>query len=631
VADVLALLSKLSDISAALFQMVEIYPFNNELSCEIWRKNYQYLSPSRVALESSIADSWTRVSAALGSVEPNHQDRWSRAFREILTDFRFLPAGRILAGAGTTYPRTLFNCFVMGFIEDSPEGVSDALEQCSITMQWGGGIGCDFSTLRPSGSSTPSDRVIAPGPVSTMQQWDAMCAALLTTTLRRGAMMGTLRCDHPEIEAFIDAKRQVGALTNFNLSVQVMDDFMEAVAGDLKWSLCFPMNTSHGGESGAVKRLRWPGSDGLVPCRIVKEVSARALWQRLMDAAYDTAEPGVLFIDRINQLNNLYYREHITSTNPCGEIPLPAYGACDLGSINLTQFVERPFTRQATLNLRAINETVRLATRFLDNVIDLSRYPFPEQGTQARDARRLGLGLTGLGDALLMLGLHYDSDAARAQATDALEAIRDGAYRAAIQLAREKGSFPAFDREAYLAGAYVTSLPADIRDGIARHGIRNSHLIAIAPTGSISLLANNISSGIEPVFALEAKRRILNRPGQFVTHDVVDYAFDLWRREWDDSGSIPDSFVTAQELSPEAHLQMQSALQPLVDNAISKTINVPKETSREVFASIYERAYRLGLKGCTVFRPNSVTGVILSSANTVLDSVHCCTLEREGD
>jgi ribonucleoside-diphosphate reductase alpha chain len=293
---------------------------------------------------------------------------------------------------------------------------------------------------------------------------------------------------------------------------------------------------------------------------------------------------------------------------------LPAYGACDLGSINLTQFVDQPFTRQATLNLRAIDEVAGLATRFLDNVIDLSRYPLPEQAAQARDVRRLGLGLTGLGDALLMLSLHYDSDAARAQARDALEAIRDGAYRTAIQLAQEKGSFPGYSREAYLAGAYVSSLPADIRDGIARHGIRNSHLIAVAPTGSISLLANNISSGIEPVFSLEAKRRILNRSGHYVTHDVVDYAFDLWRRECEDQLPMPDFFVTAQELSPEAHLQMQAALQPLVDNAISKTINVSEETPREIFASIYERAYQLGLKGCTVFRPNPVTGAILSPA-----------------
>ena len=611
--------------------MVDLYPFNNELSREVWRSSYQYRSPGLEAVESSIADTWTRVSAALGSVEPNRQDQWSRAFREILTDFRFLPAGRILAGAGTTLPQTLFNCFVMGFIEDTPEGVAAALEQCSITMQRGGGSGCDFSTLRPQGSRTLSDRVIAPGPVSCMQQWDAMCATLLSTTLRRGAMMGTLRCDHPDIEAFIDAKRQAGELTNFNLSVQVTDEFMEAVARDLQWSLCFPVDASYEGKCGAVKRLHWSGSDGLVPCRIVKELPARVLWKQLMDAAYDSAEPGVLFIDRINQLNNLYYREYITSTNPCGEIPLPAYGACDLGSINLTQFVDQPFTRQATLNLRAIDATVGLATRFLDNVIDLSRYPLPEQATQARDVRRLGLGLTGLGDALLMLGLRYDSDAARAQARNALEAIRGGAYRAAIQLAQEKGSFPGCNREAYLAGAYVSSLPADIRDGIARHGIRNSHLIAIAPTGSISLLANNVSSGIEPVFALEAKRRVLNRSRQFVTHDVVDYAFGLWRRECDDPGPMPDFFVTAQELSPEAHLKMQSALQPLVDNAISKTINVSEETPREDFASIYERAYGLGLKGCTVFRPNPVTGVILSPADATLDSVHCCTLAREGD
>jgi len=600
------------------------------LSQEIWRSKYRHLAAEGSG-EDTIAVTWDRVATAVATAEGDSRAEWESTFRDALRGFRFLPAGRILANAGTRHRATLFNCFVMGFIEDSLEGIFDQLKQGALTMQWGGGIGCDFSTLRPHGAQAETRGTTASGPVSFMGVWDAVCATLLSTGARRGAMMGTLRCDHPDIEAFVDAKRKRGTLTNFNLSVQVTDAFMAAVAADAEWPLCFPGRLADAGETGEVREIRWPGHDEQVPCRVLKRVSARQLWQRIIDAAYETAEPGVLFIDRINRLNNLHYCEHITATNPCGEIPLPAYGVCNLGSINLTAFVEHAFSSKAKLCHDRLGRAATAATRFLDDVIDVSEFPLPQQAHRARATRRIGLGVTGLGDALIMLGLDYDSDAGRAAAKDALRTIRDAAYRTSIQLAREKACFPSFQRDPFLGGAYAEHLPGDIRDGIARNGLRNSHLIAIAPTGTISLLANNVSSGIEPVFAFEAERRVLSRDGEFETHKAVDYAFFRWRQECGEHEALPACFVTAQELSPEAHLRMQAVLQPLVDNSISKTINVPESIPRKEFASIYARAFKLGLKGCTVFRPNPVTGAILSSASALPARVHCCAPEREGD
>ena len=604
-------------------------PLRLPLSREVWRSKYR--SREGGVAEESVVATWERVAAAVAAAETTDRRTWHRAFRSALDGFGFLPAGRILAGAGTSHHTTLFNCFVMGFIEDSLEGILDQLKQGALTMQSGGGIGCDFSTLRPHGSEAASRGTTASGPVSFMRVWDAMCATLLSTGSRRGAMMGTLRCDHPDIEAFVDAKIEPGALTNFNLSVQVTNEFMNAVdrAGD--WPLCFPSREDEIADGTDLRYIRWPGYGSEVACRVVRRLPAGSLWQRIMNAAYETAEPGVLFIDRINHLNNLYYREHITATNPCGEIPLPAYGACDLGSINLTAFVEQPFSNKARLDHDGLASAATIATRFLDDVIDVSEFPLPPQADQARGSRRIGLGVTGLGDALIMLGLHYDSDAARTSAEAALRTIRDAAYRSSIQLAREKGAFPYFEKDPFLGGRYVAELPDDIRDGIARDGLRNSHLMAIAPTGTISLLANNVSSGIEPVFAFEAERRVLNRSGRFDTHEAVDYAFSLWRQTGSGHKRLPAHFVTAEELSPEAHLRMQATLQPLVDNSISKTINVPECIPREEFASIYSRAFQLGLKGCTVFRPNAVRGAILSRSSGVPGRVHCCTPEREGD
>ena len=572
-------------------------PFRMELSRHIWETRY------RADGEADIRASWRRVAQAIAQAESSERDQWTARFAALLDDFRFLPGGRILAGAGSDHRVTLFNCFVMGTIEDDLEHIFEALKEGALTLQQGGGVGYDFSPLRPAGTVAQSTGSIASGPVSFMPIWDAMCATMLSTGARRGAMMATLRCDHPDIEIFVEAKRDPAALRHFNLSVLVSDALMAAVANDGDWPLVFP---------------------GLAVTRTLK---ARDLWQRILRAAYDTAEPGVLFVDTINRENTLADIETLSATNPCGEIPLPPYGACDLGSLNLTAFVVAPFTADARLDLDALAAAARLAVRFLDDVIDVSRYPLPAQAEQAHLKRRIGLGITGLADALVLLGLRYDSTAGRQLAEQAMQSVRDAAYRASIELAREKGAFPAFTRDAFLASAFARRLPPAIRDAIAEQGLRNSHVLAIAPAGTISLLANNCSSGIEPIFAAVAERRVLQADGRYRTHSVTDYAMQLWQQRG--GSGAPPAWVEARQLAPLAHLSMQAALQPYVDNAISKTINVAADLPFEHFADLYRQAHALGLKGCTVFRPNPVTGAILSES--AAERVQCCGIEREAD
>lgn len=597
----------------------------NDVSRTIWESKYRFRIGEET-IDQDIRDTWRRVAHALAAIEPVDAPQWEKRFMSILEEFRFLPGGRILAGAGTGREVTLFNCFVMGLPGDSMTGIFDALKEGAITMQQGGGVGYDFSTLRPAGA--PARRVgsIASGPVSFMRVWDSMCATVLSTGSRRGAMMATLRCDHPDIEAFIDAKADPRELRHFNLSVQASDAFMRAVERDEPWPLVFPAEQ---GETEQTLLREWPGYDGAVPCRVYDEVSARELWERIMRATYDYAEPGVFFVDHANRMNNLWYNEHITTTNPCGEIPLPPYGACDLGSVNLTRFVQAPFSAEAQLDLGALRQTVTTAVRLMDNVIDASHFPLPAQAERALGTRRIGLGLTGLADTLIMLGLHYGSEAGRRRAAEFMSTICHAAYRASIQLAREKGSFPYFEREPYLKSPFIQALPEDIREGIARYGIRNSHLTAIAPTGTISLLADNVSSGIEPVFAFRFSRRILQPDGTQALHEVSDHAFRRWQR-CHGSAPLPEAFVDARSLSPHEHLLMQAALQPYVDNAVSKTINVPQDYPFEKFKAVYKEAYELGLKGCTTFRENPISGAILE-VPAVEPKGGCCSLEREDD
>ncbi len=603
--------------------------FQARISREIWDGKYRFRERGDIR-DATIEDSWQRIARALAAAEPSDADGWRRRFYDVLSGFRFLPGGRIQAGAGTGHRVTLFNCFVMGTIHDSLDGIFDALKEGALTMQQGGGIGYDFSTLRPRGDIAQSVGMVASGPVSFMQIWDAMCGTILSAGARRGAMMAVLRCDHPDIEAFVEAKRNPDQLRHFNLSVLVSDDFMRAVRTGAPWPLVFPVRPGEDAAgSDTVERL-WPGAEAPRPCRIYRRVSARELWDKIMQATYDYAEPGVIFIDRVNSMNNLWYRERLNATNPCGEIPLPPYGACDLGSINLTQFVAAPFTDHAELDLHAIGDVVEVATRMLDNVVDISRFPIQQQELTERSERRIGLGFTGLADALIMLGVRYGSAPSLALAAEVMRTICHRAYRTSIALAREKGPFPWLERERYLQGAFVGSLPEDIRDGIRRYGIRNSHLTAVAPTGTISLLANNVSSGLEPVYALEYRRTLRTVGGSTESHAVADYAYRLFQRNFGDA-PLPSAFVTAAKIPPTVQLDVQAALQPFVDNAISKTINVPVDYSFEQFRLLYDYAYDKGLKGCTTFRPNPVTGAVLVGQEEELPSIHCCSLEREAD
>jgi ribonucleoside-diphosphate reductase alpha chain len=556
------------------------------ISGRIWDQKYRFKDADGRPRDRSLSDSWRRVARALAAAESD-RDLWENRFHGAMDDFRFLPAGRILAGAGTERSVTLFNCFVMGTIEDDMSGIFSALREAALTMQQGGGIGYDFSTLRPKGAPVRGVGADASGPLSFMDVWDAMCRTIMSAGSRRGAMMATLRCDHPDIESFVDAKQDPARLRMFNLSVLVTDPFMEAVRAGESWDLVF---------------------DGTV----FRTIQARDLWERIMRSTYLGAEPGVIFIDRINQRNNLAYCESISATNPCGEQPLPPYGACLLGSINLARLVERPFESDAALDMDALAELVPVAVRMMDNVVDVSRFPLPEQADEARAKRRIGLGVTGLADALIMCGARYGSaDAVRLTETW-MRAVRDNAYRASVDLAREKGPFPLFDRDLYLDGECIRELPEDIRAGIAEHGIRNALLTSIAPTGTISLLADNVSSGLEPVFAFSYERAVLEPDGSKRIEEVSDHAYRLYRSLKGEDAPLTDAFVDAQTLRPEDHVVMQAAVQKYVDSSISKTINCPEDIDFEAFKDVYLAAYDSGCKGCTTYRPNPVTGAVLA-------------------
>jgi len=555
------------------------------ISAQIWDAKYRLKDETGAPLDQTIEDMWRRVARALAGAE-REPGKWEAPFYEALQDFRFIPAGRILSGAGTERRVTLFNCFVMGDIEDDLGQIFSHLREAALTMQQGGGIGYDFSSLRPKGALVRGVGADASGPLSFMDVWDSMCRTIMSAGARRGAMMAVMRCDHPDIEAFIAAKREPGRLRNFNLSVLVTDDFMKAVEADAAWDLVF---------------------DG----QVYRTLRARDLWDRITRATYDYAEPGVIFIDRINTRNNLYYCETIHATNPCGEQPLPPYGACLLGSINLARLVREPFSAEARIDEAELGELVATAIRMMDNTIDASGFPLEQQRQEADAKRRIGLGMTGLADALMMCGLRYGTVEAAAQAGAWAKQVERAAYLASAKLAAEKGAFPLYDRAKYLAGETVRGLDEDVRDAISQHGIRNALLTSIAPTGTISLVADNVSSGVEPVFALAYTRKVLQRDGTRREEEVTDYALRLWRAKFGAETALPEYFVTAQDLTPAEHVRMQAAVQRHVDSAISKTVNVPEDISFEAFQEVYLDAYRSGCKGCTTYRPNDVTGSVL--------------------
>jgi len=552
---------------------------------QIWDMKYRFKQADGTPIDKTVEDSWHRIAGALAAVEKS-PETWEPKFFDALSDFKFLPAGRITAGAGTERSVTLFNCFVMGTIPDSMGGIFDMLKEAALTMQQGGGIGYDFTTIRPKGAKVKGVAADASGPLSFMDVWDAMCRTIMSAGSRRGAMMATMRCDHPDILDFITAKRDPARLRMFNVSVLVTDAFMDAVKSDEPWDLVFE------GE-------------------VFQTMKAVDLWNQIMSSTFEFAEPGVIFIDRINNANNLSYCETIAATNPCGEQPLPPYGACLLGSINMARLVSKPFAKGAKLNEEGMANLVVTAVRMMDNVVDASRFPLEEQQREAEAKRRIGLGVTGLADALLMVGLRYGSEEAAVQTESWMHQIARAAYLASVDLAKEKGAFPLFDSEGYLASGAMQEMDSDVRDAIAQYGIRNALLTSIAPTGTISLYAGNVSSGIEPVFAYAYIRKVLQKDGSRTEEEVIDYAVQMWRDKMGDA-ELPDYFVNAQTLAPLEHVRMQAAAQKWVDSSISKTINCPEDISFEAFKDVYMAAWDQGCKGCTTYRPNAVTGSVLS-------------------
>ncbi|WP_371224383.1 adenosylcobalamin-dependent ribonucleoside-diphosphate reductase [Roseovarius sp. 2305UL8-3] len=558
----------------------------NPVARRIWRSKYQYRSKGRI-IDQHVAHTWKRVAQGLAAAEtPDKRAAIEAQFYDAMSSYRLLPGGRILSGCGTARHVTLSNTFVMRTIPDSVEGIMDTAKQAALTMKMGGGIGFDFSTVRPKGGYVKGLDCAAAGPLAAMEICDAVCKMVLSG-MGRGAMMATLRCDHPDIEAFITAKEDSTRLRNFNVSVLVTDPFMEAVHKDEDWDLI------------------WNGW-------CVRTVKARELWQMILRKSYESAEPGVLFIDRINALNPLNYLEEISSTNSCAEQPLPPNGTCPLASINLARLVHAPFQPAAALDLDELRRLAAIAVRMLDNAIDISEFAVHEQEQEAKGKRRIGVGVTGLADALIMLGVRYGSDEAAKHVSRWMRTLQNAAYLASANLAAERGAFPLYDRTRHQKHATIQKLDPEVRQAIMRHGLRNGLLTTVAPTGTTSMYAGNVSSGIEPVFAISYKRAFTKADGSKTIQNVEDYAVWLYRQLFGPDADLPDAMVTAMELDPHEHVAMQAAAQAWVDSAISKTVNCPEDITFEQFEHVYMKAYESGCKGCTTFRPNPITGSILS-------------------
>ena len=567
--------------------------------------------------EKTILDVNQRVARALAAAEaPEQRKQWEAKFLQALQN-GFLPAGRIQSAAGTDLAATLINCFVqpvgdaIAHLEDGHPGIYTALTEAAETMRRGGGVGYDFSRIRPRGAWVGSTQSSASGPVSYMRVFDRSCETVESAGARRGAQMGVLRCDHPDIEEFIHAK-DTGDLKNFNISVGISDAFMAAVQQNSEFTLV------HRAEPGAAQKAAGAYQEKGSGMWIYRKLQARDLWDQIMRSTYDHAEPGVLFLDHINRDNNLSYCETIASTNPCAEQPLPPYGCCCLGSIDLTRFINNPFEESAQFDQAAFAEVARVATRMLDNVLDVTVWPLPQQQEEARSKRRVGLGYTGLGDALVMLNLRYDTPEARDMARQISELMRDTAYDASVELARERGAFPLFNADLYLSGqTFASRLSPALKERVRAHGLRNSHLLSIAPTGTISLaFADNASNGIEPAFSWTYTRKKRMMDGSFKEYAVEDHAWRLYRHLFGEDTPLTSAFVTALEMSAQAHEAMVAAVAPFIDTAISKTVNVPADYPYAEFQHLYMEAWQSGLKGLATYRPNSILGSVLSVTPT---------------
>ena len=580
----------------------------------------KYLKPGETGLE----DLYRRVARALASVEKEaERAEWEQRFLDNL-HAGAIGAGRIMSAAGTDIQATLINCFVQpvgdaiqGVDAEGYPGIYEALREAAETMRRGGGVGYDFSRIRPKGAEVKGTHSMASGPCSYINVFDQSCSTVESAGARRGAQMGVLRIDHPDVMEFITAKRTPGRWNNFNVSVGVSDAFMEAVGNDQPWEL---VHKARPGKT-LLDKGAYQRGDGLW---VYQTLAATELWDTIMKSAYDFAEPGILFLDKIGTDNNLHYCETIAATNPCGEQPLPPYGCCDLGPIILTRFVKNPFGFGGVpvFDFESFEQAVAMQVRALDNVLDVTFWPLEQQRAESAAKRRIGVGFTGMGNALAMLCVRYDREEGRAMAAQIAERMRNAAYLASVELGKEKGVFPKFDAEGYLApGTFASRLPEAIKKAIRKHGLRNSHLLSIAPTGTVSLaFADNASNGIEPPFSWMYRRKKREADGSTSEYAVEDHAWRLYRELGGDVDQLPDYFVNALAMSAGEHIAMMEAVQPFVDTAISKTVNVAADYPFQDFKSLYQKAWRANLKGMATYRPNSILGSVLDTGSAATDA-----------
>lgn len=656
-------------MSAASEKEVPIQP----VSLDIWDKKYRLKSKQGEHVDKDMDDSYQRVARALADVEEEgKRAEWHEKFLWALRRGA-IPAGRITSNAGALEHKpatSTINCTVSGIVEDSMDGILGKVHEAGLTLKAGCGIGYEFSTLRPKGAFVAGAGAYTSGPLSFMDIFDKMCFTVSSAGGRRGAQMATFDISHPDVTDFIKVKREDGRLRQFNLSCLITKDFMEAVKADAEWQLAFPVTAKEAAADGIdledatqVVWREWPvkgkyvtrESDGKAACRIYKTIKARRLWDVIMSSTYDFAEPGFILIDRVNEMNNNWFCENIRATNPCGEQPLPPYGACLLGSVNLTKFVRDPFTDQATFDWDEYRNVVGIFTRMLDNVVEINGLPLEQQRQEIARKRRHGMGYLGLGSTLTMLKMKYGDDASIAFTEEVTKVMAETGWEIGIELAKEKGAAPIMDEEFVVTGDMLSKRPEMVKDGyklgdkvkgkvllgmysrymqqfpealreeIAKTGVRFSHHSSIAPTGTISLsLANNASNGIEPSFAHHYSRNVI-REGKKTKEKVDVFSYELLAYRalvnpkampFSDAEDekLPDYFMDSSTIQAKAHVDIQAAAQKWIDSSISKTINVPTDYDFEDFKDIYIYAYDKGLKGCTTFRfnPEAFQGVLVT-------------------